>query len=1169
MLMLRSSLALLSFVPASLAVLASENWFLPYEPDEHTLVLLHLDQAGDIAANAGQLPITAQLVGGVKRAHAMFGGGVQTGRGVKPSLSLKPHEALRFAFNQPFTVELWFWPESGRGGSLWSLGTRFYLKVAPDQGTFSFGYRAASFPIRWYLIPGPKIPLRHWHHVALTHDENRQTSIFLDGRLIGTTQHSAEGDYAKGGGGCFGSHDGWTAFLPARLDEIRISDLVREYRPLISQHNLLPQETIQLQLDVRRLPAVVRSVRLTARDGAGKVLTSADFPRADLASAGLPASQLPPAPRRPDPEHRPDPAAVKRANCSLNIVFLGEGNQQVAGLSTPVKNVGDQLRQISAAHTALQREADQAAENAEFRARATILQALLGRIVETAAQRDTEAAYARLAAARRLADSLSSGEAAYRERLHKFVRSHPASHDIRLTMSWPGDADRAREAFPWAHKLGANELVSGHGSASPEGLKAWKDAGYKTALLAGVPVHSASWLKDHPEQAQVGYWVTKPVQAEADSVTVPVVSPTWGGARICRRYDPQEHWRVLDQTSGEFLAAGRWSVSKDLKQVTIQHAIVGHSYAVYFLTWAPGLADVLLPDFQPQGVRMIDELLTPFDGVLDTFWFDDLGFAYPGPTPQGVWDWEAYTLVGRPERLARFEQAAGITFDPRWLVNAPHTIEADVPREYLQWMSWVHPQMNAWLRQASEACRKHGVKSWLYWGDCHVGIEPFLGALTEGRLDQTDKPAGDPVTMRALCDFPGDTFRRFRVDWVYAHKVGNPAFARHLRAGWANVRRGMLTKPISGLYWMPFDNAAGNPETAVRDNLVQAMADINDEFRLLADHLAGQSAWTADLDLYVVNVWGRQYSWRPWGEARLVPLTSLPIRVHFLSLLEIEQSGIPENADVLYCYGMPNTAQNGGHWWKSPRVVRAVRDFVQQGGGFIGLQAPGAYGGQQLHWPLADLLGVTGEGTPEYHPLAADASLLADVGGELNPEAGASVLISARSAAQHFLAQETKLVSGLGGAVSTSATGSQDILYFLRRPDGKLFPGLVARSVGRGRCVYFAGYSREGSYDRLFRRAVFWAAQREAEASRLDALGSPAAFVYAYPDIKTLALHNTATEPASVTVHCDPTILGLAAGKPWQLQDVVTGERISVAHDEFATALPPECTRLLEVLGAP
>ena len=1142
------------FLPA-LGCECSENWFLPFQPDEHTLALVHLDGEGDVEQVQGRLEVTAKLRGDSHRGAGRFDTGVQLD-GSDCGISLSGHKGLQMGYAEPFTVEMWFRPKTGANASLWSLGTRYYLKVAPGTGSWTFGYRAASFPIRFQSLAGPKIALHQWHHVALTHDETMTATVYLDGRAIGSVTHRNEGDYDKGAGAHFGSHDGWTAYFTGDIDEVRVSDVVRQYRPVLSQAALLPDERVSLAIDTDRLPAPLHSATVQVLDGFGKPVMTRELPREDLSSELFSGSALPEAP----PLSSADARAIRASQAKLEVEFLDADGRRLTSLSVPVQNIGAQLEDITSAADELLTAAQAVASRKALARRVAGLELLADRARRLGQERRPAEAYERIVAGQRVAAALGDGETTYRARLRKAARAATYGARTRITMSWPGDAGTPTEALEWAGRLGANEIAT-YLSAEPADLRAWKQAGMRTVALGSLPVHLNAHLNDHVEQSQIGWWVTVPVTATSDEVTVPIVSPTWGGGKICGVYEPAEHWRVLDRTSGRFVPAEMWRADETGTAVAVSGATEGHQYQVYFMVLATGVGDVLLPEFQESGLAALDEALGKLDGVLDTYWFDDLAYAYPGPTPQGVWDWEAYVYMARPERLARFQADTGIAFDPRWLVNAPHTIEAPAPREYLEWMYWVQPRVDAWMRKATDVVRKHGMDSWLYWGDTHVGTEPFLGSLDAGGVEQLDKPAADPVTMRALTDFPGDPLRRFRVDWVFDHKAVSPRFSAQLRDQWARVRRGLLMKPIHGIYWMPFENAATNTEEAVREDLVETVAEINDEFRLIADNLAGHRAWTADLDVYVLNVWGKQYSWRPWGESRLVPFTDMPVRMHFLSLLQVQRQGIPPDADVLVCYGMPNTAQNGGHWWSDEAIVQAVASFVRAGGGFIGLQAPSAHGANGRMWPLAEMLGIRPEGTADYSPAALDASLLADVGGDLPPPArGSATLIPTLRASGHWLARRGQAVPHVSLSVRATAR-SQDQIVYAADAGQELLPGLVARQEGKGRTVWLAGHSASAAFDKLLRDAVFWAARAEAEGSRLEVIRGDQAYVYAYPPAATIAVHNASRAPAQVTCRIDEAALGLPG--PGGLQDLATGERFDVRQGMLAVSVPAQCTRLL------
>ncbi len=731
-------------------------------------------------------------------------------------------------------------------------------------------------------------------------------------------------------------------------------------------------------------------------------------------------------------------------------------------------------------------------------------------------------------------------------------------------MSWSA-GENAAAALPWAERLGANELAASHGDAKAEGYRVWKNAGYRTVLLGNLPIHDAKWIKDHPDHAQFGYWVTSDLEAKAAVAEIPIISPSWSGSmRASVRFDPKTHWRVTDATDDKVLPVADWDYDAETRRVRLRSAVPGHRYRVHFMVEAEGMGDPLFPAFAEHGITALNEELSPFKGVLDTYWFNDLSFAYPGPTPQGTWDWESYTFAARPETHLRFTRDTGIAFDPAWLVMAPRTIDVVPDPRYLAWMSWVQRELKPWLARAAQVCKAHGVSSWLYWGDCHVGMEPYRGSL-EGTLREIDKPAADPVTARALVDFPGQTLRRLRVEWLFPSVAASAQSANRLLSQWSKARRGLLMKPAAGIYWMPFPDVAVGRDAGVREDIVETLAEINDEFRFIGDRLAGSPAFTHDINVYVLHAWGSVYAWRPWGSPILTHLTDLPVRVRFLSHEEVERNGLPADAHALFLYGMPNTAWSGGRWWESGKVAAAVRQFVEGGGGLLAMQSPSHMDKPQPHWALGDLLGVRAEGTTGYQPAQTDASQLADTGVTVEERKGEAALLPARS--PHWLTEGLQGIAGVQETVRVAALPSAQTLCLLR--SGNITsPGVAVCEPGKGRVVYVCGWSSEYAFSRLIRRAVFWAARREADAARLDVSGGDGLFVYAYPNERILALANDSHAPVKAVLRCDPAIFG--AKTNLRLADAAANRRLWEGNAaELAAGVPVEaaarCVRLIQV----
>lgn len=1129
-----AAIAILTLI--TVGAYAAEPWFLPYEPDADTLVLLHLDAEGEAQPNAGTLEVDTVLRQGAPLIDGVFGRAVGID-GHGQCVRVASHDDLRLEVDQPFTIECWLRPESAEG-TIFSVSINYYLNAHFGQGTATLGYRAETFPIRWHILPGVPWRRREWQHVALTHDENRVARLYLDGRLVSRTQHADEGTYTeKSGSSTFGSHDGWSKHLTGAIDEIRISRGIREFQPLLTERVYLAGEQVRLNLADVTLPERVATIRVAVNAASGEQVAQRDLPAAQADEPIVSAAE------------------IGEGTGRVDVSFLAADGEVIAAIASPARYAGGAVAALQERAAAVEAALAACAEDLPERA---IAQGYLDAARAAIGERDLQAATSGLAAAEARVRMVETGEAAWRTRLREHVRALPHG-DTRVTMSW--GADDAAGALPWAERLGANELVTPHGSATREGIEAWKNAGYHTAMLSNAPMHTAE--REHPDHSQFGYWYMDTPPANGGTAQVELKTVAWGGMSLSDHFDPAEHWWVFDLQTNERLPGERYSFDPATRVITISGAEDGRAFRVYYLMATGGIGDPLYEPFAQHGLEVLREEMEPLAGVLDTFWYDDLAYVWPGANPQGRYDWESYFAAARPENQQLFTQQTGIPFDPRWLVLAPRTLDVPPPIEYVAWMHWVQEQVKPWMRRATDVIHEHGARTWLYWGDAHVGIEPYMGSIEAGNVDQIDKPAADPVTARALVDFPGDAYRRLRVDWLHTHLVGQAGASENLRLKWGRTRRGLLMQPAQGLYWMPMPNATGLADAPIREDVVETLAQIDDEFRLIAGELGRVRAWEGALNLYVVHSWGRQYSWRPWNDAALRHLTDLPVRVRFINFREVIDGGVPEDAHCLFLYGLPGTAWSGGRVWEDERLAHLIKEFVLDGGGLVALQAPSAL---EDGWALADVLGVTGTGD------AAGAGAAADYSGDVAiPD---EALTAAREAGGRTLARAREL-PGLEVAPNITAMGetvgavpvAEDVTVVCALVDGEtVAPGMTVRPYGQGRAAWIGGLSPEYAFSRLVRSAIFWAAGREAEAARLDVTGGEDLFVWAYPGAGLVALLSTAAESVEATVRCDPAILGVTAGA--SVTDVVTGEALGSAGDlaqGLSVTAVPNCVRLLRV----
>ncbi len=1094
-------------------------WFLPYTADPDTLVLAHCE---DDSAEGLAAPRLTE-VRGAAVCPGRFGGAFRLDAG-KQCLKLIGNDKLCFRQNDPFTIEMWVRPADTKGGALWSCALRFYLHIGSRR---RFGYRSASFPIRYAGIDRLRLAPGKWAHVAVTHAVDRTVRVFVNGRQIGEVRHPAEGDYARSPPVLWvGSHDGWTGFLRADVDEIRVSRGVRVFRPLLTPRFLRKGEVARLGVPAVSLPPAVIGLRVTVMR-AGRTVFRREFPRRSVGSGLIPAEALP------------------EGTCAATLEFLAEGGRVIGTARETVENAARRLyrctRAVRQITDAIERSTapDLAASRDVARAYLSELQAALER-------RDLDTADALRSGARNAALRLTDGSAAYAAALHQLVRSRPLPPEVRISMSWHHDPEGA---FPWARRLGADELIAS-GAPNPERLRTWKEAGYKTVWLQGLPIHDGAWLKDHPGNRQRGYWVSKWVRAVRDEVRIEFRLPDWGGATyVLDRKDAERDWKVVDDR-GRVVPPARWALDPARPAVRVRGTEPGRRYRVFYTFRAEGLLDPLAPGSRARAVSHLRETLEPLRDLLDTYWFDDIAYAYPGPNEHARWEWESYTLCAGSRQVARFEAETGIRFDPQWLVRLPSALEAVPDSRYLTWMRWVRDRLKPFIAANTAVVRRAGMHSWLYWGDCHVGMEPYGGSAD--LVDELDKPAGDPVTLRALTDFPGKTMRRMRVDWLSARSGTDPAAPVRFRRRWRSVRPALLRKPVvRGLYWMVFDNVAFSPAAAVRTDMIETLTNISDEFRLIAATLGGARPYRHDLTVTILRSWGTNYAWRPWGSPVLRPFTALPVQVRFASFQEVGERGVPAGTDVIYLYGLPNTAWSGGSWWADGRVAGALERFVRKGGGLIAAQAPSATGKRQ--WALSALLGVE----PVPGPWGA-----VPAGASLAPPGGR----------RHWLVRDVDprtpqpVSAGEVVRVRVVASGVAPEAIW-RDAENREWPGLVARDVGRGRTLYACVPLQSA----LLERALLWAGKREQDAERLGATPTGVR-VFAYPGRKALAVDNgVGPSPRAVrsVVRCDPGIFGFRDADTVILNDVIRGQPRALTGERmrhgFPMDLPPGAFVLFEV----
>ena len=188
--------------------------------------------------------------------------------------------------------------------------------------------------------------------------------------------------------------------------------------------------------------------------------------------------------------------------------------------------------------------------------------------------------------------------------------------------------------------------------------------------------------------------------------------------------------------------------------------------------------------------------------------------------------------------------------------------------------------------------------------------------------------------------------------------------------------------------------------------------------------------------------------------------------------------------------GDADTAHTGGEWWENPKIIEAIRGFVYNGGGIIGVGEPSGHQYQGHFFQLANVFGVEEETgfTLGYDKYNWDEH-------------------------EHFILEDSEEVDFGEGKKNIYALPSATILVQKEKE-----VQMAVNEFGKGRAVYISGlpYSFENS--RVLYRAVIWSTHSEDELNRWFSTNYTVD-VHAYPKNNKYCVVNNTDEPQQTTIY--------------------------------------------------
>ena len=686
----------------------------------------------------------------------------------------------------------------------------------------------------------------------------------------------------------------------------------------------------------------------------------------------------------------------------------------------------------------------------------------------------------------------------------------------------PTDLDVVPETLEILKKWGADAIRDCDGTDFPQQLK---DADAKIYSTYYTTRKDNAWAKANPDEVQQCYIMTGFYTAPGETVTIPLmkgISPEL--MKVNDHDDITRWWEVMDRSTGQPVPPEQWSYADG--SVTVQ-AVPFHEYTVSFLAyliWDPVhmynattngwtnfehqiTFDVRQPKTHKYSMERLRKFIAehPYVNVIRyTTFFHQFTLIFDELKREKFVDWYGYSASVSPYILNQFEQEVGYKFRPEYIIDQGYyNNQYRVPsREFRDFQAFQRREVAKLAKEMVDITHECGCEAMMFLGDHWIGTEPFMPEFKTIGLDAVVGSVGNGSTLRLISDIEGVKYTEGRfLPYFFPdtfHEGGDPV--REAKENWVTARRAILRKPIDRIgYGGYLKLALQFPE------FVDYVESVCNEFRELYENIKGTTPYCVKR-VAVLNCWGKMRAWgchmvhhalyykQNYSYSGVIEMLSgAPFDVKFISFEDIKNDPkLLDTVDVIINVGDADTAHTGGIWWEDPEISSAIRKFVWNGGGFIGVGEPSGHPYQGHILQLASVLGVEEENgfTLNYDKY----------NWEEHPN--------------HFILQDADKPIDFGeGKKNIYALEGTEVLVQWNKE-----VQMAAHDFGKGRAVYISGVPYSFANSRTLYRAILWSAHSEEELHTWFSSNYNVE-VHAYVKNGKYCVVNNTYEPQDTTVY--------------------------------------------------
>lgn len=652
----------------------------------------------------------------------------------------------------------------------------------------------------------------------------------------------------------------------------------------------------------------------------------------------------------------------------------------------------------------------------------------------------------------------------------------------------PTNLDVVPQTLEILDEWGADAIRDCDGTEFPKELK---DTGSKIYATYYTTRKDNEWAKAHPEEIQQMYIMTSFHTATEDKLKIHLMDHLYPDMlAVNTRDDIYRWWEVIDRTTGEPVSTELWSYDEETGNVVIRAAKLFHEYTVSFLAyimWDPvHMYNAVVNDWkdvepqitfdvrQPKTKAYSLERLRRFldtheyvDVVRFTTFFHQFTLIFDELAREKYVDWFGYSASVSPYILEQFEKEVGYPFRPEYIIDQGYMNNTyRIPsKEFKDFQAFQRREVAKLAKEMVDIVHEYGKEAMMFMGDHWIGMEPFMDEFASIGLDAVVGSVGNGATLRLFSDIKNVKYTEGRfLPYFFPdtfHEGGDPV--KEAKVNWVTARRAILRSPIQRIGY------GGYLKLALEfPDFVQYIKEVCEEFRTLYDNIQGTTPYCVKR-VAVLNCWGRMRSWgnhmvhhaiyykQNYSYFGIIEaLSGAPFDVSFISFDDIKaDKDLLKKFDVVINVGDADTAQSGGENWIDETIITAVREFVYNDGGFIGVGEPAAHQWQGRFIQLDDVLGVEEEhgfnlNTDKYNwEEHRDHFILKDAEGEVDFGEGKKNI---------YALPETEILIQKDQEVQ-----------------------MAVKTFGKGRGVYISGLPYSFKNSRVLYRAVLWSASAEEE----------------------------------------------------------------------------------------